>query len=294
MAPSNLPCFSAGLRYVAAPVPSSLPFGLFSVATMVPSDQDPHWQAGVQWESVACGPSGIYSDCSCNFPATTKTYVAGTPLVVATPFTVYGSFSCSPIGRQDDAFDRARAHLYAGEERAVELAIATQTTHTSQALNSTTTVDITPVIAAVHTPVTVSQGVAMLESYIGAHASGQGVILANRREVTLMGRDHVLLDPKPSDSVLYTKLLTPIGAMGGFDGKTGPSATAAAVGNAWLFALGGRPIVRRSDVLMVTGQLEDSLNRSNNNLNILAERTYVVGWDCFTAAIEVVSIPGLQ
>lgn len=287
MAPSNLPCFSAGLRYVAAPVPSSLPFGLFSVATMVPSDQDPHWQAGVQWQSVTCGPNGIYSDCTCNFPATTKTYRSGTPLVVATPFTVYGSFSCSPIGHMDDAFDRARAHLYAGEERAVEFAIATQASHTSQALNSTTTVDVTPVVG---TPVSVAQGVGLLEAYIGANASGQGVILANRRDVTLMGRDHVIVEPRPTDSVLYTKLLTPVGAMGGFDGKTGPNATAAGTGQSWLFALGGRPVVRRSDVLMVTGQLEDSLNRSNNNLNILAERTYVVGWDCFQAAVLVVSV----
>lgn len=284
MAPSNTPCFG-GLRYVAAPTPANLPFGIFSIATMVP-ESDPHWQMGVQWEPVACTATGIYSDCTCNVPATAKTYRTGTPLVIATPFTVYGSFKCSPIGRQDDAFARAKAHLLSGEERSVEFAMATQTTHTSQALNSTNTVDTTPVPG---TPVSVAQGVGILEAYIGANASGQGVILANRRDVTLMARDHVLLDPSKSDTNLNTKLLTPVAALGGFDGKTGPSATAAGSGNSWLFALGGRPIIRRSEIMQVTGQIEDSLDRSLNNLSILAERTYAVGWDCFTAAVLVVS-----
>lgn len=284
--PTFSPCFG-GLRYVAPPVPGPLSFGLFSVSTMVPAGED-HWQMGVQWEPVACGPNGIVSDCTCNVPGTAKTYRTGTDLVIATPFTVYGSFSCSPIGRLDDAFARARAHLLAGEERAVELAIATQTTHTSQALNSTTTVDITPTPG---TPVTVAQGTALLEQQIGSSSSGQGVILAARRDVLLAHRDHVLVAPRQGDNVLYTKLLTPVAALAGFDGKHGPSDTAAATGTSWMFATGGRPIIRRSaEPIMVTQQIADSLDRSVNNLRILAERTYTVGWDCGTYAVLVTSV----
>lgn len=277
----------AGLRYVAAPVPSPTQFGLFSVANILTGEADPHWMAGVEWEPVACTAAGIYNgQLDCPNPGATKTYRSGTPRTTATPFTVYGSFSCSPIGRTQDADDRALDHLIYGEERAVELAIATTATHSSKSLTDAAVVNVTPVPG---TPVSIAQGIGILEAWIAANAAGQGTILANRLDALLGGANMAIVEPRPGDTKLLTRLNTPVAALSGFNARTGPNAVAAAAGSAWVFATGGIIQIRRSNPFLLTEQIADSLNRNTNALNILAERTYAVGWDCGTAAVLVTS-----
>jgi hypothetical protein len=286
---ANEPCFDTGLKYVAAPPVQPHRFGLFSTALFVP-DSDPHWQLGVQWEGVACEAADAYGHCNCILSGESapdpKTYREGTPLTVATPFTVYGSFKCSPIGRWDDAYKRAEDHLLAGEERAVEAEIALGAIHTSAFLTDANSVDITPTPG---TPVSVTQGVALLEEYLGANHHSTGVIVGNRRDILLAVAADAVCCPKNTDTALYSGLGTPVAALAGFDGRTGPNADPAGTNEAWLFGM-GRPIIRRSEVFFTPPNRNQALSQRTNDFEVLAERTYAVGWECVTAAVLITSV----
>lgn len=274
------------------PVPAldgaPLKYGIFSVANLEEAGTG-HWQQGNEWEPQLCGPASLYRcpTCAQNNTGTSpaKEYTdEGVPLEEALPFTVYASFACTPIGNWDRAEDRARAFLLSGEERAVEAMISDGVHAGSRALTNASSVDITPVAG---TPVTVAQGLAILEQYIGANGKGEGVIIGTRRDVTLANANGKLIYSE--ESGLYTLLGTPVAAVSGITGATGPNNEAAGTGEAWMFALGSRPRILRSEVFM-TSSREQSLDTGFNNLNILAERTYAVGWDCFTVGVLVTSI----
>lgn len=276
--------------HVQATAPVQLPFGLFSVSDIV-EPNDPHWQTGIEFEPYRCGPASVYPCPTCDQAAgtaagTSKTYTAGIPLQQAFPFTVYGSFSCSPVSNWDEGEARARQHLLTGRERAVEGEIALGNNHGGAELTGTASVDVTPTPG---TPVTVAQGVALLEQYIGAVGLGQGVVLGARRDVLLAASVRTVVEPTPGQQTLYTMLNTPIAALSGFDGRTGPNKVAAAAGAAWLFGIGSRPQIRRSAIF--TSPRAQSLDTRFNNYRVLAEQTYVVSWDpCVTAGVLVTSI----
>jgi hypothetical protein len=250
---------------------------------------DPHWQTGVQWEQEpGCTQASVYACPTCaennGNTAQAKTPTSGIPTVLALPFTVYRGFKCSPIGTWNEGMDRAKRGLENGEERAVENEIALGTHSVSNALVRATTTDITPTPG---TAVSLVQGIALLEQYMATNSHGQGVIMMTRRDVTLANANSPLI--RPDGSVLRTTLDTPVAALGGFNGRTGPNGVAAVGSNAWIFVT-GRPIIRRSEIFMTPVDREDALSRLNNDFVVLAERTYSVNWDCITAGVLVTSI----
>lgn len=280
-------CYAQPL-YVEAPDVTPLPHGLFSIATIL-SPEDPHWQTGIEYEPLACGPASVYACPTCvqnnNNTAPAKTYEEGVPLTNGFPFTVYGSFKCSPVGNWDRGFERAADSLRAGEERAVESAIATGDFHGGVSLTGADAIDITPTPG---TPVNLVQGIALLEQYVGANGSGQGAILGSRRDLILANANGVQV--WKDGEMLRTLLGTPVAGLAGFDGRTGPNDDAAGAGQAWLFGLGSTPVIRRSEIFMTPEDRRAALNTGTNDFEVLAERTYVVTWDCFTAAVLVTSI----
>lgn len=265
-----------------------LKYGIFSVADLSDAGSG-HWQQGIEWEPQLCGPGSLYRCPTCvqndGDTASAKVYTDdGVPLEEAMPFTVYASFACTPIGNWDRAEDRARAFLLSGEERAVEAMVSDGVHAASRSLTNAGSINITPTPG---TPVTVAQGVALLEQYIGANGKGEGVIIGTRRDVTLANANGKLISVE--GDTLYTLLGTPVAAVSGIAGTVGPNNVAAGAGQAWLFGLGSRPRILRSEVFM-TSSREQSLDVKFNNLNVLAERTYAVGWDCFTVGVLVTSI----
>lgn len=278
--------------YVPAPAAIKLPFGLFSVADFIDSS-DPHWETGIVYQPDTCGIPDTYPSCFSadgespaeESPGGPKTFNEGVPSVEGYPFTVYTTAQCSPFGSfYEEAIQRTRNWLTNGAERAAEGEIANRAVSGGAGLTGPNTVDITPTPG---TPVTITQGIALLEQYIGANGAGQGTVLGARRDVLIGLSDHAIVHPTPGQQTLYTGLNTPVAALGGFDGRTGPAGEAAGTDEAWLFALGSRPRVRRSDVFSVPR--ENSLNLGNNDLTALSEQTFVITWECFTAAILVQS-----
>lgn len=275
--------------YVPAQDVRPLPYGLFSVSDMHEMS-DGHWGQGVEWEPQPCGPASVWGcpTCAQNNAgnAANKTPTTGVALRQGFPFTVYGSFQCSPIGNWDRAFERAQEMLTNGEERAVEGELGFGSHIASPALASASSVDATPTPG---TPVTVTQGIAILEQYIGANSPGEGVILGSRREITIAMANR-LVRPNDAHTQLITKLDTPVAAFGGYDFRTGPNGVAAGAGNAWIFALGSAPRVWRGPIFMNPDVREHALRTTNNNLIVLAERNYIVGFDCFAAGVLVSSV----
>lgn len=273
-------------RYVAAPARAQQRFGLYSVSTVI-DVTDPHELLGVNWESISCLPAtiigmGCAGDTLLNTP---KEYADQTEYGEATPFGVFGSWACSPIGHWNDAQDRATAALLQGEERAVERAI-----HRSEAGNEMTfqgATDITPVPG---TAVSIVAGVALLEAYLAANYGGVGVIHANPREVTYMANEYLLADtPNNATGALTTNIGTYVASEGGMNGVVGPTGASATGDDHWLFAT-GRPVIRRGPVMLTPPSRNAGLNTSTNDLEMLAERIYLVSWECVTAAVLVNTI----
>lgn len=276
-------CYGQPLYVPAAPV-LSLPYGLFSVSNMI-EEADVHWQQGVEWISEpGCTAARVYACPTCaqnnGNTAPAKTYDHGVQVVQALPFTVYASFACSPVGFWEDGFERARVGLQNAEERAVEQEISLGTSHNGNALAGAGTVNVSPTPG---TSVSIPQGIAILEQYIGANGSGGGVILMTRREASLASGNHMVA---PVGNQLQTKLGTPVGAMSGYTGVTGPNGVVAAAGTAWMFAV-EPPQIRRSEIFTMPDIREHALSPRTNDFNVLAERTYAINWDCFTVGVLV-------
>lgn len=273
-------------RYVVAPAVTPKKFGIFSVSTVI-DVTDEHELNGVVMEPTYCGPAAI-TEVGCPSGAALfgnpKEYSSGDSEVIGLPFAVVGSWACSPIGHWSDAQERATTALLTGEERAVERAI-----ERAEAGNTTSFQGATDITPTPGTAVSIVQGVALLEAYAGLNFNGQGVIHANPREVTYMA-NAVLLDELPASAqYLMTNLGTLVASEGGMSGNVSPAGVEPAAGDHWIYVT-SRPTIRRSGIILTPTERRAGLNTSNNNLEMLAERMYVVTWACPVAAVLVETI----
>lgn len=270
----------APAEYLAPPVPDPTRFGLFSVANMV-EDPAVRYEAGVEWEPIACEVGGIVTmvcppdpDVREGLPLVAR---AGEGLVEVAPFAVVGSYLCSAFSRPlDEAENRARQHLAMGEQRAVEYAVATGLPDNTPSFQGA--VDMTPAGA-----VSVAQGFGLLEAYLGANYGGVGTIHAPRLVAYAASADAGV-------SRQGQRMETPLGTLvafgGGYDiAVVSPTGVATPDGQAWLYAT-SRPIIRRSEVF-VTPDEEFRPQTANNDVEIFAQRIYAVGWECVTGAVLV-------
>lgn len=196
-------------------------------------------------------------------------------------FAAYGGVTCKSVG-MDMADQKAQVEraFNAGESTAVERAFLktrfiedADVGHTDPWWDAP--VDITPAGGAVKPVV----GVAMLEgfardNYVGVPTLHVPVEIGS-----------LLLAPlplQPVGSELRTHLGSKVAVGGGYDyPNTGPDGTAATAGEKWIYATG--------EVLVLRGETQvlQSVERSNNDVVVLAERPYVGAVDCFAAAIRV-------
>jgi hypothetical protein len=223
--------------------------------------------------TVSSGPGGL------GLPKT-LTSNAGT-VGVASPFTIYGHFTCSPVGYPDNrAQDLATAHLLSREEARAEQAFWTGDLGNLPSLQDAATTDVTPTPG---TAVSLATGLGLLENKIATTYGSLGVIHMTRGAAEI-GLGAYLLDI--SGGRLMTRIGTPVAAGAGYPG-TSPTGTTPAAGATWLYA---SPAVfgYRSEVFTSSSQHGDLFDRAQNNLYAIAERTYVLGFDpCGVAAVLV-------
>lgn len=255
-----------------------LPYGLFSVLTPRTA-ADAHWQAeGVTWETLTCDPvSGIGDYCApdpedrTGLPKNLDAG-AGTP-GLADPFTVYGVYTCSPVGHTlDYAQQRAQEHLLAREEARVEQALWTGD------LDNTGFAEDSEQAA---TGVSLVRGIAALEQWLATNYGSQGVIHMTR-EAALVAASDAVGALQVVGNTLRTRLGTPVVAGAGYPG-TGPTGQDPAAGSTYLFATPAL-LGYRSEVFPGVDPVSAGFDRASNDLHAVAERAYAVGWDpCGTA-----------
>lgn len=287
---SFTPC---GLE-IEGPIPVKNRFGLLSVTNPItPADQ--HWEGGVTWTDDLC--SDIFSTTGfCPIPPTGSTpKIADRSSVncCASPFIIYASFDCPPVGRTaGEAFAVAKKRLIMKEEREVERVFWTGVTIGGSTVNPSlafgndtcggTPINLTPSAG----PVGLVQSMAVLESALGDCSTGPGVIHANYGVASFL-RDAYLINQNGGSWTTVTGQRLAIGA--GYPGS-GPNNVVASPGTTWLFATGPLFILR-SEVFLTPERYQESLDRTLNNVEVYAERVYSVGWNCCLFAIQVLLCP---
>lgn len=273
-------------------------FGLLSVATEI-TDPPRNWQAGVTWEPVCAAAGVTYDECLVVLPTglppaepPTKTATYEDELRAATPFTVLVRKDCSPVGWWSDADAESAAALTASEGWQVERTFWTglaagQEVAWPHLASDTDVVDgddgaYLGLAADVVTagPVPLIDAVGLLEAALGDCYHGAGVLhLPAQLGVHAADKDVI--------ARTGARYLTPSGnlvAIGrGYPG-TGPTGAAPLAGSTWIYATGAVWYIRSPirDFANV-----DGFDRSVNTLEKLAERSYVLGWDCCLFAAQV-------
>jgi hypothetical protein len=259
---------------------------------------------GVTWESL-CGDSNTtFDDCIVvtgsgtgqpvpPSPAKTDT---GLDLVKrgATAFTVFAEIDCSAPGFWDRADDVVGDGLLRTEQEQVERALWTgiaggqQVVFPRLAANATVfdegniqlqTAAVSVSGSAIYDVV---EGLGRLEGMLASCYGGQGVIHAPAALAASFAAEHLLTQ-------VGNKLVTSLGNTvvfgAGYPG-TPPSAPldpSPAVGQ-WMYATGAMFIYKsRATVIPI----RDSIDRGENTVKAIAERTYVIGWDCCHYAVLV-------
>jgi hypothetical protein len=291
----------AGPRLIVnAPTFTPSPYGLLSVAQQVTPD-GPHWQNGITWQTRCLVPMGqlTYDECisvtgSGESPPepSPKTDVVDLTYRGATPFTAYAKFDCSLAG-MDEALKIASDALAQSEswqvERAFWTGIADDTAvvfphlaANAEVLDAQSIELQSPAsIVVTGAAIDVATGLGLLEAALADCYNGVGVIHVPVKLLPTL-QAHSLVVAQSGKLRTLNGNLVSVG--GGYPG-TSPSGAAPATGEAWMYATGA-VFMYRSEVKIPADKIS-SVNRTTNTREMIAERTYVLGWDCCHHAVLV-------
>lgn len=287
----------AGARQIVDPPAfSPLPYGLWE-ATQTRNADSPHWQNGVTWVERCPDGGTTYDECLSvtgtgapppEPPA--KADNVDQTFRGATPFTVVAEFDCSPVGLRD-AETVASDALARIEQQQVEAAFWTGTAggqqvafpHLAADAEVLDTQDIVLQTAAspAVTGADVAQALGELEADLAGCYAGQGIIHVPRVALPTLAAWNLVED---RDGRLYTAAGNLVVVGGGYTGS-GPDGSAPAVGTTWIYATGA-VFGYRGDVQVRSPR--DSIDRSANTMRMIAERTYVLGFECCLLAAHIV------
>jgi hypothetical protein len=274
------------------------PYGLISVVQPV-DDNTTHWLNGITWQSRCMNPMGssTYDECiavtgSGEAPPEPSTKAENVELIDrgGTPFTVYAKFDCSPVGISDaqkiatDALNRSESWqvervfwtgLVDGKVIAFPHLAAAAEVDDAQGIMLQSAATI-----VTGSPVDIATGLGLLEAQLANCYNGVGVIHVPIVALPTLDAWGLV---KATTGVLKTLNGNLVSVGAGYAG-TSPAGAAASVGTTWLYATGAI-MMRRGDVKIAPSR--ESIDRRNNTVEMIAERTYVLGWDCCHAAVQV-------
>lgn len=282
--PATLPPFA----------PSS--HGLLSVATPATPD-NPHWQNGITYLSrcLTTDAATTYDECitvtgtggAPPAPAAKADNVDYPVLRGATAFTVFAEFDCSPVG-VSDALRVATDSLAQSEPWQVERAFWTGNAagqpvvfpHLAANAQILDASDVMLQSAAVTGggPFDIAEALGVLEQELANCYDGVGVIHVPRVALPTLDAWGLVRTNGPVLKTLNGNL---VAAGAGYTGSS-PSGQARPAGQSWLYAT-GQVFVYRGAVRAFTPR--ESIDRGNNTRKMIAERTYLFGWDCCHAAV---------
>lgn len=274
-------------------------FGLLSAATPLEIAEPTRWRLGLQWRGICPDAEGTYGEC---------TTPEGLPLPDAkfetwdqetrgaTPVTVYSRIDCAPVGEWSQLSDRNRLALIRSEERELERIF-----WTGEAQEGSGDITVFPHLAATASvidgddllqpaatvvtaiPQTIEVGIGMLEEAMRDCYPGVATLHVPHRLASLMAEAYLLSAPR--NGTVTTSSLGSKVVFGDYPG-TSPAGVATP-GVTWVFATGDMFYMR--EPVPHTFRAVESFDRDVNTLSMLAERTYVIGWDCCLFAIPILN-----
>lgn len=288
-------------QIVTGPSFTSLPYGLWEAAQK-PSAQDAHWQNGITYEELCSGGGTTYDECIAvtgtggELPGAPASKAANVDnnFRGATPFTVYTQFDCSMVGNVMQ--DQAEAALAKVEGWQTERAFWTGTgggasTVWPHLAEDTTLTDPSGILLqSAATPLVTGGGDAAhvlgaVEQSLADCYHGQGLIhMAPSALPTFSAWDLVT----ERDGALWTRAGNRVVVGAGYTGSS-PAGSAAAAGTSWIYAT-GQVFAYRSQVF--SPRPVEAFDRAENTQKMLAERTYLFGWECcHIAALVTLGVP---
>lgn len=271
-----------------------LPYGLWDTVQQ-PSGDGPHWQQGINWIERCPVGGSTYDEClsvtGTGAPPEPPAKTANVDQTTrgALPFTVVAEFECAPVGL-GEAESVASDALARVEQTQVETAFWTgvaggQPVVFPHLAADTEVLDGTVVLQPVASPAVtgadVAQALGALEQELADCYAGQGLIHVPRSVLPTLAAWNLIVE---RDGRLYTTAGNLVVAGTGYTGS-GPDGAAPAAGTAWIYATGAA-WGYRSDPYVT--RLRDSLDRTSNTLRMLAERTYLIGFECCLLAAHIV------
>lgn len=257
---------------VTPPIATPRRFGLFSqveirTAQLTEAGLDEHWRLGVQWQSQNCAEVKVTtSDCLVDGvnesdSGTLKLEDDYCFTAEFAPFTVY-AFNNDDIPGHTLAQHEANAiaRLVNDEQRAVEAHVWAEILAAAGA-------------ATDYTAATAQQGLGMLEAqWANTYGSTPTVHLPVAAATVLA---HYLYR---EGGRMFTLLGTPVVIGGGYVTATDSPIEAT-------IAITGPMVMYRSEI----NTQANAVAKATNQVSIIAERDYVVGWDCnaFAATISL-------
>ncbi|QRI44983.1 hypothetical protein SEA_PHLOP_20 [Gordonia phage Phlop] len=253
--------------------PDAPRFGLLSVASMPTDGGDRAVYNGIEYD-LPPEPKATGSPTDCvDTPADPIDLDRGHPTTTAMPIRAWSGFECSTVGLDDaEIASYARAKLTAAESPYLEAELWSEA---DPSLMSADTVVIED------TAVPLEVGIGLLEGWLHTSYAGVGALHIPRALGALADHKSVL---HASGSKLATLVGTPA-ALGNYP-TTGPAGQAAAAGTYWIVA-SGDVVARRGEIKVHTTQPAARLDWRRNNIQGIAERSYVVSFDDVAAAVLV-------
>jgi len=245
------------------------PFGLFSVAPPRQPEGGDEWQLGVQWRnSPGCTDVHHTLDpCISGTTVVAKQPESCQELRAFKPFTVYTYLHRSGLSA-DVARAEADAAFAAAEQRGVESFVWNNqlpglvTDHWTMGADA------------------VGQALGLVELALAQHYNGTGVIHMDRGTATALGIHHL----RVQGSTLVTTVGTPVVVGAGYGPAVvlsgGPAAPPPSLTGS-IFGTGAL-VIRRG-----TSEVLEGFDRAVNDALVIAERTYVVGWDCVAVRADI-------
>lgn len=259
---------------VAAPPVVPYRYGLFSVvsprnAEVAPNGAiDEHWRAGVVWESQACKGGGVTQG-ACIDPggpifADPVTDSPWCNRMQFDPFTVYEYNTDSIPGYTlDQHMAQTVERLVNNEQRLVEETFL-------QIVNDCASADPNTSPSLIDYSLEFSLG--YLEQFLATNYGGTGVIYMSRQAATMLWENL-----RVEGARLVTTTGTPVVAYGGYQVMSVPPNVIST-----MFAT-GTPVMYRGDIDV----REAAINKAINEVSYIAQRDYVVGFDCVCMAAGV-------
>lgn len=286
--------------HVVPPSFTPLPFGLLSaLGTEIRSPVDSHWQLGVTYEPLCADADTTFDPCfavtgTAGAPAPAppaKVETASLDRRGATAFTVFAEVDCSAVGFWDRAQELTERALAEAEEAQVEETLWTgvaggqPVAYPHLAANATVIDRSSIVLQTAATQISgaavfdIVEGLGELERALANCYHGVGVVHVPRSLAPAMADAMLLVREGP-------RYRTPNGnivVLG--SGYTGSSPAGVSTdGSDWIYATGSMFIYRGG---VTTTPPISTLDRTNNDVKVIAERTYVIGWDCCHLAINI-------